>query len=122
MLQAYRLLAEEMYTKGWDYPLHLGVTEVYLSLGIPHVHLCTHYPQIPLLSHCNCVDPSCAKAQLWYQFVPRQQMWTWSGHRQGLCLFQACVHLGRQAAGTEVGVVTRRLPDAHRRARARTGA
>ena len=27
-LQAYRLLAEEMYTKGWDYPLHLGVTEV----------------------------------------------------------------------------------------------
>jgi 4-hydroxy-3-methylbut-2-en-1-yl diphosphate synthase IspG/GcpE len=28
VLQAYRLLAEEMYTKGWDYPLHLGVTEV----------------------------------------------------------------------------------------------
>ena len=27
MLQAYRLLAEEMYSKGWDYPLHLGVTE-----------------------------------------------------------------------------------------------
>ena len=27
-LQAYRLLAEEMYAKGWDYPLHLGVTEV----------------------------------------------------------------------------------------------
>lgn len=27
MVQAYRLLAEEMYTKGWDYPLHLGVTE-----------------------------------------------------------------------------------------------
>lgn len=26
-LQAYRLLAEEMYTRGWDYPLHLGVTE-----------------------------------------------------------------------------------------------
>jgi len=25
--QAYRLLAEEMYAKGWDYPLHLGVTE-----------------------------------------------------------------------------------------------
>jgi hypothetical protein len=25
--QAYRLLAEEMYKKGWDYPLHLGVTE-----------------------------------------------------------------------------------------------
>ena len=24
--QAYRLLAEEMYTRGWDYPLHLGVT------------------------------------------------------------------------------------------------
>jgi (E)-4-hydroxy-3-methylbut-2-enyl-diphosphate synthase len=27
MVQAYRLLAEEMYTRGWDYPLHLGVTE-----------------------------------------------------------------------------------------------
>ena len=27
MVQAYRLLSEEMYTKGWDYPLHLGVTE-----------------------------------------------------------------------------------------------
>lgn len=27
MVQAYRLLAEEMYSKGWDYPLHLGVTE-----------------------------------------------------------------------------------------------
>jgi len=26
MLQAYRLLAEEMYARGWDYPLHLGVT------------------------------------------------------------------------------------------------
>ncbi len=28
MVQAYRLLAEEMYNNGWDYPLHLGVTEV----------------------------------------------------------------------------------------------
>mmetsp|Transcript_5349 Transcript_5349/g.10479 ORF Transcript_5349/g.10479 Transcript_5349/m.10479 type:complete len:783 (-) Transcript_5349:272-2620(-) len=27
MVQAYRLLAAEMYDKGWDYPLHLGVTE-----------------------------------------------------------------------------------------------
>ena len=27
MVQAYRLLAEEQYAKGWDYPLHLGVTE-----------------------------------------------------------------------------------------------
>eukprot|EP00195_Chlamydomonas_chlamydogama_P017274 CAMPEP_0202902060 /NCGR_PEP_ID=MMETSP1392-20130828/16134_1 /ASSEMBLY_ACC=CAM_ASM_000868 /TAXON_ID=225041 /ORGANISM="Chlamydomonas chlamydogama, Strain SAG 11-48b" /LENGTH=702 /DNA_ID=CAMNT_0049588743 /DNA_START=163 /DNA_END=2271 /DNA_ORIENTATION=+ len=27
MVQAYRLLAEEMYKKSWDYPLHLGVTE-----------------------------------------------------------------------------------------------
>lgn len=26
MVQAYRLLAEEMYARGWDYPLHLGVT------------------------------------------------------------------------------------------------
>lgn len=34
-LQAYRLLAEEMYTKGWDYPLHLGVTEVLIC----HVQL-----------------------------------------------------------------------------------
>lgn len=27
MVQAYRLLAEEMYVKDWDYPIHLGVTE-----------------------------------------------------------------------------------------------
>lgn len=27
MVQAYRLLAAEMYNEGWDYPLHLGVTE-----------------------------------------------------------------------------------------------
>uniref|UniRef100_A0A224XF69 4-hydroxy-3-methylbut-2-en-1-yl diphosphate synthase (ferredoxin), chloroplastic n=1 Tax=Hypericum perforatum TaxID=65561 RepID=A0A224XF69_HYPPE len=27
MVQAYRLLLAEMYVNGWDYPLHLGVTE-----------------------------------------------------------------------------------------------
>lgn len=27
MVQAYRLLVSEMYVQGWDYPLHLGVTE-----------------------------------------------------------------------------------------------
>eukprot|EP00442_Polarella_glacialis_P017947 CAMPEP_0115081830 /NCGR_PEP_ID=MMETSP0227-20121206/19520_1 /TAXON_ID=89957 /ORGANISM="Polarella glacialis, Strain CCMP 1383" /LENGTH=782 /DNA_ID=CAMNT_0002469765 /DNA_START=100 /DNA_END=2448 /DNA_ORIENTATION=+ len=27
MVKAYRLLAREMYLLGWDYPLHLGVTE-----------------------------------------------------------------------------------------------
>jgi (E)-4-hydroxy-3-methylbut-2-enyl-diphosphate synthase len=27
MVSAYRLLSEEMYAKGWDYPIHLGVTE-----------------------------------------------------------------------------------------------
>ncbi len=27
MIDAYRLLVEEMKTRGWDYPLHLGVTE-----------------------------------------------------------------------------------------------
>ncbi|MBJ7449098.1 MAG: (E)-4-hydroxy-3-methylbut-2-enyl-diphosphate synthase [Parachlamydiales bacterium] len=27
MVQAYRLLVQEMYELGWDYPLHLGVTE-----------------------------------------------------------------------------------------------
>lgn len=27
MVQAYRLLAAEMYKRGWDYPMHLGVTE-----------------------------------------------------------------------------------------------
>ena len=27
MVQAYRLLAAEMRRLGWDYPLHLGVTE-----------------------------------------------------------------------------------------------
>ena len=29
--QAYRLLAAEQYAQGWDYPLHLGVTEVVLA-------------------------------------------------------------------------------------------
>ena len=32
MVQAYRLLSEEMYLKDWDYPLHLGVTEVKFPL------------------------------------------------------------------------------------------
>jgi GcpE protein len=32
MVQAYRLLAEEQYARGWDYPLHLGVTEVGLGM------------------------------------------------------------------------------------------
>ena len=27
MVQAYRLLVAEMHAQGWDYPLHLGVTE-----------------------------------------------------------------------------------------------
>lgn len=27
MIQAYRLLAAEQYRRGWDYPMHLGVTE-----------------------------------------------------------------------------------------------
>ncbi|MFS7957092.1 putative (E)-4-hydroxy-3-methylbut-2-enyl-diphosphate synthase (ferredoxin) [Helianthus anomalus] len=27
MVQVYRLLVAEMYVQGWDYPLHLGVTE-----------------------------------------------------------------------------------------------
>lgn len=27
MVSAYRLLSEEMYNRGWEYPLHLGVTE-----------------------------------------------------------------------------------------------
>jgi hypothetical protein len=31
--QAYRLLAEEMYKKGWDYPLHLGVTGGCVGVG-----------------------------------------------------------------------------------------
>ncbi len=35
MVQAYRLLSEEMYLKGWDYPLHLGVTEVNSLLQRP---------------------------------------------------------------------------------------
>jgi (E)-4-hydroxy-3-methylbut-2-enyl-diphosphate synthase len=27
MVAAYRLLAAEMYDLGWEYPMHLGVTE-----------------------------------------------------------------------------------------------
>ena len=40
MVQAYRLLSEEMYLKGWDYPLHLGVTEV--KSGLKARHSCAH--------------------------------------------------------------------------------
>lgn len=40
--QAYRLLAEEMYLKGWDYPLHLGVTEVQSRCSRIH-------------RHCSCI-------------------------------------------------------------------
>ncbi len=32
--QAYRLLAEEMYKKNWDYPLHLGVTGVCVGVCV----------------------------------------------------------------------------------------
>jgi (E)-4-hydroxy-3-methylbut-2-enyl-diphosphate synthase len=38
MVAAYRLLAEEMYKRGWDYPLHLGVT------GEPNKPLIIHVP------------------------------------------------------------------------------
>ena len=42
MVQAYRLLSEEMYLKGWDYPLHLGVTEVtFTSQDLPDLHMRT---------------------------------------------------------------------------------
>lgn len=41
MVQAYRLLAEEMYGRGWDYPLHLGVTEVSVVLGERPCHALT---------------------------------------------------------------------------------
>ncbi|MCY3974885.1 MAG: (E)-4-hydroxy-3-methylbut-2-enyl-diphosphate synthase [Simkaniaceae bacterium] len=33
MIEAYRLLTQRMYELGWDYPLHLGVTEA--GLGLP---------------------------------------------------------------------------------------
>ena len=33
MVAAYRLLAEEQYKRGWDYPLHLGVTGVMQPSG-----------------------------------------------------------------------------------------
>ena len=32
MVAAYRLLAEEQYKRGWDYPLHLGVTGAYMYI------------------------------------------------------------------------------------------
>lgn len=34
MVAAYRLLAEEQYKRGWDYPLHLGVTGEAASSGV----------------------------------------------------------------------------------------
>ena len=43
MVQAYRLLSEEMYLKGWDYPLHLGVTEV--DSVVSSWQICTVAPQ-----------------------------------------------------------------------------
>ena len=32
MIEAYRLLTHRMYALGWDYPLHLGVTEAGLDI------------------------------------------------------------------------------------------
>jgi (E)-4-hydroxy-3-methylbut-2-enyl-diphosphate synthase len=34
MVQAYRMLAAEQYKLGWDYPMHLGVTEAGYHLHI----------------------------------------------------------------------------------------
>ena len=58
MVQAYRLLSEEMYLKGWDYPLHLGVTEVTLAshlLPSLHTHITEgvwHFAVHPLEGTC----------------------------------------------------------------------
>jgi (E)-4-hydroxy-3-methylbut-2-enyl-diphosphate synthase len=45
MAQAYRLLAAEQYKLGWDYPLHLGVTEagegeVHEAVFLPSIYSC----------------------------------------------------------------------------------
>ena len=38
MVAAYRLLAEEQYKRGWDYPLHLGVTGGLLTAHLSAIH------------------------------------------------------------------------------------
>lgn len=48
MVQAYRLLAEEQYNRGWDYPLHLGVTEAGAWLGRQRGG------QAAVQQHCAC--------------------------------------------------------------------
>ncbi len=50
MVQAYRLLSEEMYTRGWDYPLHLGVTEAGQCAGDGAALL-------PLPGEVECMQP-----------------------------------------------------------------
>ena len=37
MVQAYRLLAEEMYKHDWDYPLHLGWVLQHVLQGPLHI-------------------------------------------------------------------------------------
>ncbi len=52
MVQAYRLLSEEMYLKNWDYPLHLGVTEVRtFSPGVQSA-TCSSLSMLSRLSIC----------------------------------------------------------------------
>lgn len=52
MAAAYRLLAEEMYQRGWDYPLHLGVT------GAPPPTPLNYPPSRPLFPPVVGTTPS----------------------------------------------------------------
>ncbi len=54
--QAYRLLAEEMYAKQWDYPIHLGVTEV-----CPSTHTNGRTFSLVAQGPAAC-DPSCRRS------------------------------------------------------------
>ena len=62
MVQAYRLLSEEMYSNGWDYPLHLGVTEVTRYAQ----SCCRCRPCMPCMSgFCHTANPVARGSSLW---------------------------------------------------------
>ena len=73
MVQAYRLLSEEMYSNGWDYPLHLGVTEVipclFLCLYLGHANVCRYGPccttvgRLLRSEHTSCSRLACTWSQ-----------------------------------------------------------
>lgn len=79
MVQAYRLLAEEQYARGWDYPLHLGVTEACPRMTPT---LCTHTFQF--------ISLQCGRAPGWERARCACTMLTWVLPSRGVLTY-ACV-------------------------------